>query len=115
MHAALLAGLMILAAGEAVGQEDTGSASFMVAGCRAVDLTGKSMVDPTGKLMMCLGAVSGVWDTAAGAGWVCSPTGTTRGQAVRTVVQYIDAHPTRIHDRFTSVALEALRAAWPCR
>jgi hypothetical protein len=36
-------------------------------------------------------------------------------QAVRIVVQFIDARPARLHERFTLLALEALTAAWPCK
>jgi hypothetical protein len=38
-----------------------------------------------------------------------------RGQLVRTVVAYIDARSARMHENFGVLALEALRAAWPCR
>ncbi len=43
------------------------------------------------------------------------PATGTRGQLVRTVVAYIDARPARMHENFGVLALEALRAAWPCR
>ena len=38
-----------------------------------------------------------------------------RGQLVRTVVAYIDARSARMHENFGVLAVEALRAAWPCR
>ena len=43
------------------------------------------------------------------------PATGARGQLVRTVVAYIDARPARMHENFGVLALEALRAAWPCR
>jgi hypothetical protein len=43
------------------------------------------------------------------------PATGTRGQLVRTVVAYIDARPARMHEPFNQLALEALRAAWPCK
>jgi len=44
----------------------------------------------------------------------CKPPDVTRGQATRMVVAYIEAHPERIHDDFTELALEAMHDAWPC-
>jgi Rap1a immunity proteins len=44
----------------------------------------------------------------------CLPAGTTSRQAVSVVVQYIDGHPEKIHENFNSLAVEALREAWPC-
>jgi hypothetical protein len=38
----------------------------------------------------------------------------TIGQGVRVVVKYIDERPARHHEDFRALALEALRAAWPC-
>jgi hypothetical protein len=43
------------------------------------------------------------------------PDGVTTGQEVRVVIAYIDARPARMHEDFRSLALEALRAAWPCK
>jgi hypothetical protein len=37
------------------------------------------------------------------------------GQATRVIVSYIEARPARMHESFYGLALEALRAAWPCR
>lgn len=44
----------------------------------------------------------------------CTPTGSTRGQAVRVVVAYIQQNPARTHEPFATLAVEALRRAWPC-
>jgi hypothetical protein len=33
---------------------------------------------------------------------------------VRTVVEFIDARPARMYERFTDLALEALMKTWPC-
>ena len=38
----------------------------------------------------------------------------TIDQGVRVVVAYIDARPERLHERFASLAFQALIAAWPC-
>jgi Rap1a immunity proteins len=45
----------------------------------------------------------------------CPPKGVTSGQALRVVVTYIDAIPARMHENFKYLAVEALRAAWPCK
>ena len=60
---------------------------------------------------VCAGVVLGI---AAAHPDVCAPAGAVRDQAVRIVVQYIDARPARMHEYFSWLAIEALRAAWPC-
>jgi Rap1a immunity proteins/Adenylate and Guanylate cyclase catalytic domain len=45
---------------------------------------------------------------------ICGPRGSDVDQAVRVVVQYIDSRPTRLHEDFSDLAAEALRAAWSC-
>ncbi|WP_371498077.1 Rap1a/Tai family immunity protein [Bradyrhizobium sp.] len=42
------------------------------------------------------------------------PTGTVT-QAVRVVVKYLNDHPERLHERFQILAVDGLRAAWPCK
>jgi hypothetical protein len=44
-----------------------------------------------------------------------APAGVTGDQALKIVVAYIDARPTRMHERFDRLAIEALRTAWPCK
>jgi hypothetical protein len=44
----------------------------------------------------------------------CRPPGVTRGEVARVVVAYIEAHPQRMQDDFTELALEAMHDAWPC-
>jgi Rap1a immunity proteins len=45
----------------------------------------------------------------------CVPPTATIGQMVRVVVKYIDQRPERLHEQFTVLAYEALKAAWPCK
>jgi Rap1a immunity proteins len=33
---------------------------------------------------------------------------------VAVVIKYIEARPERMHEPFADLALEALKAAWPC-
>ena len=44
----------------------------------------------------------------------CVPLERTRSELVAVFVSYLDQHPTRRSDRFVEVALDALRAAYPC-
>ena len=47
---------------------------------------------------------------------VCPPKGSvTNGQMIRVVVKYIDDRPERQQEYFKVLALEAFRAAWPCK
>jgi hypothetical protein len=43
------------------------------------------------------------------------PAGVTIGQEIRVVIRYIERRPSRMHEPFASLALEALHDAWPCR
>jgi Rap1a immunity proteins len=64
------------------------------------------------------------WDTPFCAGLIsalahmhvdsCLPREVTQGQIARVVVQYIDNRPARMHEDFRDLALEAMKAAWPC-
>jgi hypothetical protein len=44
----------------------------------------------------------------------CSPPTATRDEAIRVVVRYLDEHSDLKMEEFGSVALEALKKAWPC-
>jgi hypothetical protein len=88
--------------------EDINSANHMMAGCRSLVARTSSDVFDQGK---CVGIINTLVDT----GRTCAPKGSTTGQSVRIVVKYIDDRPERMHENFTALALEALRAAWPCK
>jgi hypothetical protein len=45
----------------------------------------------------------------------CPPVEFEAEQGVRAVVAYIEKRPERAREDFTTLALEALRATWPCR
>jgi len=93
--------------------EDTTSANYVMAGCRAF-LLPKIPHDYNLSLIagVCAGIVSGINYAAAD---VCPPKGVTSVQSVRIVVNYIDGRPARLNENFNALALEALRAAWPCK
>jgi hypothetical protein len=44
----------------------------------------------------------------------CPPQQATKKQQIRVVVAYIEARPARLHEDYRTLALEALREAWPC-
>jgi hypothetical protein len=91
--------------------EDYGSANSRMAGCHAFLLapTPPELLFDAG---MCVGIVNGINFTDLG---VCPPAGATSEQAVRVVVKYIDDRPAKLNENFKTLALEALRVAWPCK
>jgi Rap1a immunity proteins len=94
----------------AAAEEDINSANYVMRICRAW-INHSAAVMPTSVSGYCTGLVDGL----AYAGLRCLPDGVTTGQMILVVVAYIDARPARLHDDFKRLALEALRAAWPCR
>jgi len=105
---ALFAVLMLVAvAGKATAQVDVQSAEYYMPQCRPL---ASGIMDPKG--MTCAGMVAGVWLTALDAGWICHPE-VNLSEALGVVVQYVQARPARMNERFNRLALEALRVAWP--
>ena len=89
-------------------KEDAFSANWIMTGCLAV------VANPGGVSFregLCLGIVSTIPSADEK---TCVPPQATNQQMVRVVVQYIDARPARLHEPFQDLALEALRATWPC-
>jgi hypothetical protein len=43
------------------------------------------------------------------------PKGVTLRQQMSVVIRFIEARPTRMHEGFYLLAMEALEDAWPCR
>ena len=114
--AAIVCLMLAMSVTRAHSETDTSSAHALMPGCR------NFLAPPKAEDLMailirgvCIGEVQGVWDTAVALVGVCSPPQVTSGEAVRVVVQYIDARPARMHEPFDLLALEALTAAWPCR
>jgi hypothetical protein len=60
----------------------------------------------------CIGAVRAVAEVDR---LVCPPKDAPISQGARIVLQYLDNHPARLHETFSLLASEALRAGWPCR
>ncbi len=64
-------------------------------------------------MSFCAGIVVGISFVGQPYG-ICVPAGTTSQQATSVVVQYIDGQPARVQEDFDPLAVEALRANWPC-
>jgi len=108
--ASLIAAALALTVTEAeAAAKETSSANFVTPACW--HYLNSSNIESF-KQGYCLGLVEGL---AYVAKIECVPDGVTLRQTVLVVVTYIAARPARMHENFKDLALEALRAAWPCR
>jgi len=105
--------VLTLNCGIAAAEDNIESAKNMVPGCRGW-LERTKEASPLGLVLqgLCVGLVKGVGYKKPG---ICIPPNSTNREALRIVVQYIDARPTRQQESFLALALEALRAQWPCK
>jgi len=90
----------------AFSQNEATSANFIIPGCRA-------FLGPALQQDRCVGIVEGI--IFASKGIVCPPKTSTTVQSVQIVVNYIDTRPARQNDSFFTLALDALKATWPCK
>jgi hypothetical protein len=104
--------LMALTVGAATAQ-DPFSANWMFPGCKEDISGGTREAYKQGLCSGIVGAMIFVLPAVRG-GCAKIPPGVTIQQGVRVVVAYIEARPNRMHEDFKVLALEALRAAWPC-
>ena len=112
-HAIGIAAVLgLLAQQSAAAQQDTGSADYVIVGCRN-GLSGETR-QPF-RQGLCAGIVQTILYFGRTSFNVCIPEGVTMGQAIRVVVAYIDQHPERMHERFETLALEVLQQSWPCQ
>jgi hypothetical protein len=136
------AAALVLTVTAAPAAEETRSANYMMPGCRG--FVGKSSREDDFKTGECAGLVWAVAamgynvrvalfalpaDSDMASFYklalllvpilrlkcVDIPERVTLEQMVRVVLAYIDARPAEMHADFIDLALEALRAAWPCR
>lgn len=101
--------LSILGPGEPTRGLDTDSANQVMQGCRS------ALTEKGGDIFQqgfCYGVVETLVITRPD---ICPPQGTTRNQAVRIVVHYIDNRPAQLTESFFGLAYQALRIAWPCQ
>ena len=120
MKALMIGALMALAISAARGGEDLYSANYILPGCKAwLASVSKSPIPiyrKDSRTEYCVTAVYG-FTARISDNWKCAdiPHPVTIDQIVSVVVQYIDARPNRMHERFRTLAFEALSDAWPCR
>ena len=110
--------IVAMLCGVVVARPNETSADYFMPGCRdAASLITFSNVgvseEQIARENFCAGIVVGLSFIGQPYG-ICAPAGTTSQQATSIVVQYIDGQPARIHEDFNSLAVEALRANWPC-
>jgi hypothetical protein len=105
----LIVGLMMVSGGVVAEPENIDSANFIMPGCRDNQPADNSGYFKSG---ICYGKVSALAYMQKES---CFPRGVTDGQKVRVIVAYIDARPSRLHEDFRILALEAMKAAWPCK
>ena len=110
--------LLIFNCGVAVAGPNQTLADYVMPGCRdAASLITFSNVGESEEQASLMGFCAG---TVVGLSFmgqpysICVPPGTTSQQATGVVVRYIDGQPRRIHEDFNPLAVEALRANWPC-
>ena len=118
LGAIALIAAMIFNWGVAIAEPNQTSADYIMPGCRdAASLITFSSVgeseEQVSRKSFCAGIVVGLGFMSQPYG-VCVPAGTTSQQATSIVVEYIDGQPARSHEDFNSLAVEALRANWPC-
>ena len=102
---------ILLAMTMPVSAEVTDSANFLLPGCKALGREREST--PEWRRILCLAYIQGLV-SGAGGKETCPPKEVTGDQVVAVVVKYIEARPERLHEHFGKLALEALKAAWPC-
>jgi len=110
-------------AAPASGQDAVFTANSQMPGCRSAltAIERSTKPDLVGALGagQCIGAINTLLMLAAADQFsppyrLCFAEGVSTPQIVRVVVRYIDARPERQHQSFTLLAMEAVRAAWPC-
>jgi len=99
----------------AAAEKDMSSANFFLPHCK-VSLDPKAR-DYSFVSGVCAGSVSGLVFALATLtpGTLCIPAAANTSQMVRVVIRYVETRPQRMHEPFESLALEALRDAWPCK
>jgi hypothetical protein len=117
----ILATALATSESEAVAQQSTEdtSANAYFLGCKAFvegrTVNAKLIADGN----FCSGVVHGlasVGEYLSPPEWQsCVPAASDARQLARVVVNYIEAHPQRMHEDFRRLTLEAFHYAWPCK
>jgi len=107
---------LLPAAAHAQDQYDTMkalSAAYILAACK------EKPTESQWKQGICVGQIQALYllafsDHLAPKGKYCPPDGVTINQARLVVIKYIEDKPEQLHLPFLSLAIDALRKAWPC-
>ena len=101
-----------LAAGTTVSaaQQDTDSAGYGVNGCRLLLI---DTFDGLFEQTRCVEKIKMVFRMRNGMG-NCPPRRSNPKENAATIVRYIESRPERWHEKFTTLAQEALTEDWPC-
>ena len=109
--------VMLVRYGVAIAGPNQPSASYFMPGCRdaasLITFSVRESEEEVARMNFCAGIVVGLGFMGELHG-ICLPPDTTSQQATSIVVQYIDGQPARTDEDFRSLAIEALRANWPC-
>jgi hypothetical protein len=106
----ILAVLFTLIFSTAHADDDVNSANFYLPGCQ--DFIAGTNSFFAGR---CVGVIEGLGILERLNHVWCAPNASTSEQWVRVIVYYIEARPERMHEDFRSLAIEALKVAWPCQ
>src|ERR1700753_2318309 len=114
----MIAALFILTAGPAGELDDSAiqkrlSAAFILDGCKEKTSTLRY------EQGLCWGQIEMIYllgfaDDLAPKVKFCPPDGVTIAQTKTVITKYIEDRPQRLHEPFVSLAIDAVRAAWPC-
>ena len=114
--AAMVVGLAVVGADthEASAQGHASTGNEMLPTCRAFlegpGLLGHATPEQALRAGFCAGYVSGILAESTDA---CVPP-VSATEAVRTVVEYLEAHSEQLDDEFEDLVERALLATWPC-
>ena len=117
LRSIILLGSLLFTSRLAFAEMDVSSANVLMPACREWAMAmegGRLRADPWLR-GICIGTIDGIFYSSDA---ICPPRKGGKislGQVARVVVQYVDNNPARMHEDFKKLALEAMRAAWPCQ
>ena len=113
MHRILLAStLLVLMTFNGYAEDETRSANYIQSHCKDWQADKKSAMGGN-----CVGIISSTMamsEAYTAPYRFCPPNNVTLHQALAVVNQFLAANPRRWHESFQLLAIEALRAVWPC-
>jgi hypothetical protein len=108
----VLAVVVALWCAVANANEDVHSATSLMPGCRDFLIAAKRNTAAEGE---CRWIATELVSLNKQLGF-CTPVTMTMRQVIEIIVTYINGQPARrMHERFFSLAVEALQSAWPCQ